>query len=246
MMKKYMVYIVMTGMIVSLCACGKKLPETVHEEETKDIYEEVTQTESVSEPETIPLIQSTVQPNERTTHNENDIEKDRLLAFLNNEVPVVEYPLGEPGVSLYYGDICDEVSEEKQDEPCYGIMDVTGNGENEYIFYNGNTAVCMTYDEEKEQFGCLLFSDTVDTFFLGKGQVMSYHPGETNIYTYSVYDERGGLTESRQFAITLTETPVITIDGEPVTEDTWKEEFDWIMDLYHTRPEIITFEELLK
>lgn len=246
-MKNYVIYLAVTGLVMSLCACGKTYSETFLQEETEDIYQAEPQTELQSEPETMQFIQPTVQPNERTTHNENDVEKDRLLAFFNDEVPVTGYPLAEPEVQLYYGDIRDGESEKKQDESCCGIMDVTGNGEREYIFYNGDTTVCMVYDDERERFNCLLFWDTKNTFFLGDGQVLVYHQGQTNVYAYKVYDENGSLTEFKEFAITLTTgEPVIQIDGKDVTEDTWKKEFDWIMDLYHTRPVMMTFEDLTK
>ena len=56
----------------------------------------------------------------------------------------------------------------------------------------------------------------------------------------------GEITKRREFSITLDDTPLILIDGKKVTEDTWKEEFDWIMDLYHTREKPMTLEDLSK
>lgn len=243
-MRKYMIYLAVTGMIMSLCACGKTPRKAVTEEETTKTYEQEMERESESEPETDAFLQSTVLPKERTTHHESDAEKDRFLAFLNNEIPIMEYPLGAPQTALYCGDIMDGDPGEKRNEAVYAIMDVNGSGENEYIFYGRDGAVCMSYDEENERFVCQMFWDTKDTFFLGDGQVMFYHAGETNVYTYAVYDERWKVKESRRFAITLTEDPLIEIDGDRVTEDTWKEEFDWIMDRYHTRPQMMTLEDL--
>lgn len=248
-MKKTTGYFAVIGMIISLCGCMgsgqtqmqeeqrtdseiQMEPQTAMQQETEDEYVET-------------VIKPVVQPNERTLHNADDMEKDRFLAFLNDEIPVANYPSGEQGVVLYYGDFRDKAWENPQDEPCYGIMDVTGDGENEYVFYNGDTAVCMAYDEETEQFDCLFLWDTRQTFWLGQGRVLCFSPGETNVYTYLVYDE-GTLTESKKFAITLAEDAVIRIDDEDVTEERWKEEFDWIMDLYHTRPAMLTLEELLQ
>lgn len=246
-MKKFTCYVVVTGMAVSLCAC-QKVPRTAEEETTTELFvtEVQTETQAQSEQETMQYIRSTVQPNERTTHHETDVEKDRLLAFLNNELSLLDYPCAKPGEPLYYGDIAKEAAEEKTEEPRYLISDVTGNEKNEYVFYLEDRAVCMVYDESNEQFSCLWSSDTQDTFFLGNGQILTYAAGETNIYTYFVLDETGKITNCREFTITLDDKPLIMIDGEEVTEDTWKEEFDWIMDLYHTREKLMTLEDLSK
>lgn len=246
-MKKITFYFAAAGMAVSLCAC-EKIPQAAEEETTLRVSVEETQTEQKTQDEqqTKPFIQSVTQPNERTTHHETDVEKDRLLAFLHNELSLRGYPYAEPGTSLYYGDIEEVPAEEKKGIPCYQIMDVTGNGTNEYVFYLEDTAVCMAYNEADEQFSCLWTSDTNDAFFLGDGQILIFAPGKPNCYTYLVINEDGDVTERREFSITLDDKPLILIDGKEVTEDTWKEEFDWIMDLYHTRVKPMTLENLSK
>lgn len=248
-MKKIALYVFLTvtGMAFSFCAC-QKAPWAEEEETTTKISvtEAQNETQTPNEQETKPLIQPKVQPNERTTHHETDVEKDRLLAFLNNEILLRGYPYAEPGTSLYYGDITKEAAEEKIQEPRYLLMDVTGNGKNESVFYLEDMAVCMVYDEADEQFSCLWSSDTQNAFFLGDGQILTFVPGETNCYTYLVMNGDGEITKRREFSITLDDTPLILIDGKKVTEDTWKEEFDWIMDLYHTREKPMTLEDLSK
>lgn len=237
-MKRLTGYFAVTGMVISLCGCmGLKQAEMPDEIQTE------TMTQIQKETERKTAKKPAVQPNERTLHNADDAEKDRFLAFFNDEIPVADYPFSEQGVVLYYGDFKDKEWVISQEEPFCGIMDVTGDGENEYVFYNGDTAVCMAYDEQKEQFNCLFLWNTRQTFWLGQGQVLCFLPGETNIYTYLVYDE-GVLTETKKFSVTLAEDAVIRIDDEEVTEEQWKEEFDWIMDLYHTRPAMMTMEEL--
>lgn len=239
-MKRLTGYFAVTGMVISLCGCmGLKQAEMPDEIQTE------TMTQIQKETERKTAIKPVVQPNERTLHNADDVEKDRFLAFLNDEIPIADYPFSEEESVLYYGDFKDREWENPQDEPCYGILDVTGDGENEYVFYNGNTAVCMAYDEKEERFDCLFLWNTRQTYWLGEGQVLCFLPGETNVYTYLVYDE-GVLTETKKFSIALSEEPVIRIDDKNVTEERWKEEFDWIMDLYHTRPAMMTMEELLK
>lgn len=101
-MKKIALYAVITGMIFSFCAC-QKAPRAEEEETTTKISvtEAQNETQAPNEQETKPLIQPKVQPNERTTHHETDVEKDRLLAFLNNEILLRGYPYAEPGTSLY-------------------------------------------------------------------------------------------------------------------------------------------------
>lgn len=242
-MKKYLIILISLLMLLALMACSEQKGNLVTSgEPEQSTYEDNSENRNLNNTE--PLVNDTKLTD--IIYNENDSSKNLLLRFLNDELPIVNYK----GASdkLFYSDISDPNI--KLEESEFFIVDMDGDGKDEYGFFIHPMLEIIKYDDEKEQFE-LWLSVKSQQRPIGKGEMYAIITGQPIIYEYYKYDADANLLESQYYTIgeevnkeNNTSSTIYRVNGINVTEEEWNNQTKQFFNLKELAPNPIGYEQL--
>jgi hypothetical protein len=187
-------------------------------------------------------------PRERHVYNANDTDKNLLLQFLNDEVPIINYE--EEGKIVYFSDL-DTDGIGPLDRKRYHIVDMDGDGRQDFCFTYPASRDVIRYNEKMECFE-LWLSELNKQFPIGNKQMYFAMFNTITIYSYLRYDEFANLLEERVYSVREDydkekdeHYTVYEIDFEPVSESEWKEATAYFFELKESAPEALSYQDLL-
>lgn len=241
---KKTVYIILTFLLITLlvgCNNGSDLSGT-----SADLVQE----ENVNYNNTTNEVAVSVE-NEESQKNvtiESDSSKCLLLSFINNEIPLVDYP--KIGDVKYYNDISD--SNISLDESTFYVLDVDGDGVDEYGYYYYPMLNIIKYNKVNDDFELWLSVDSKQRP-IGNGELISIITSQPIIYEYYKYDEGANMVESIYYRTgeevdeETGEVKVIyEINGESVSEEVWISETEYFFLRKDKAPNPLTYQELFE
>ena len=185
---------------------------------------------------------------DRVVYNEHDLSKNLLLQFLHDEIPIVNY--NNEGDVVYYSDLVD-VNENLETSKFF-IVDMDGNGNDEYGYFHHPMLDIIKYNEEKEYFE-LWISVKSQQRPIGNGKMYAITTSQPIIYEYYLYDENANLIESSYYRTgeeydKEKEVPykVYEINDKYVSEETWNVETEYLFNLIEEAPKPLGYQELLE
>ena len=199
---------------------------------------------------------------ERHIYNKNDEQKNRFLQFLNDEIPIVDYDVDNyPPETVYASEIFLDVRERNCMPNMYYVLDMDGDGEDEFCFYSWLVLNIIKYDHEREVFTLWKYVDWRNKP-LRTGEMYAVYNAEhvpaTKSWVYKSYDRDGNTLELNIYSMILTgedtreyeiwENTGNNMDAliEVVSEEEWLERRAYLIDLIEDAPEWITYEDLLE
>lgn len=199
---------------------------------------------------------------ERHIYNKNDEQKNRFLQFLNDEIPLVDYDVDNyPPETVYASEIFLDVHERNCMPNMYYVLDMDGDGEDEFCFYSWLILNIIKYDHKREVFTLWKYDDWRYKP-LREGEMYAAYNGEhvppTREWIYKSYDREGNTLELNIYSMILTgedtreyeiwENTGNNMDAliEVVSEEEWLERRAYLIDLIEDAPEWITYEDLLE
>ena len=199
---------------------------------------------------------------ERHIYNKNDEQKNRFLQFLNDEIPLVDYDVDNyPPETVYASEIFLDVHERNCMPNIYYVLDMDGDGEDEFCFYSWLVLNIIKYDHEREVFTLWKYDDWRYKP-LREGEMYAAYNGEhvppTREWIYKSYDRDGNTLELNIYSMILTgedtreyeiwENTGNNMDAliEVVSEEEWLERRAYLIDLIEDAPECIAYEDLLE
>ena len=199
---------------------------------------------------------------ERHIYNKNDEQKNRFLQFLNDEIPIVDYDVDNyPPETVYASEIFLDVRERNCMPNMYYVLDMDGDGEDEFCFYSWLVLNIIKYDHEREVFTLWKYDDWRYKP-LREGEMYAAYNGEhvppTREWIYKSYDRDGNTLELNIYSMILTgedtreyeiwENTGNNMDAliEVVSEEEWLERRAYLIDLIEDAPEWIAYEDLLE
>lgn len=185
---------------------------------------------------------------DRLVYNENDSNKNLLLQFLHDEMLIVNY--ADKGDAFYYSDLVDE--NENMEYSKYFIVDMDGDGNEEFGYFHHSVLDIIKYNEGKEYFE-LWISVKSQQRPIGNGEMYAIITSQPIIYEYYLYDEKANLMESCYYRIGEKYNKekdatymVYEINGESVSEERWNLETEYFFKLKEEAPKAISYQELLE
>lgn len=238
MMKKILCVSILIFVIFTFVACdGKTGVVSTNDELIKE--------KSISDEEVIEIEETDSQAN---VYNELDSSKKLLLRFLNDEVPIVNYL--ENGDRKYYSDISD-VNISLEDSKFY-IVDMDGDGTNEFGYYRYPMLDIIKYDKEDDNFE-LWISVKSQQRPIGEGEMYAIITSQPIIYEYYQYDKDANLVESDYYRSgeeidkeNETVTLIYEVNGENVSLEEWNNETEYFFTRKDSAPNPLTYQELFK
>lgn len=177
------------------------------------------------------------EPRERHTYNASDPDKNLFLQFINDEIPLINY---EGKGVVYY-------SELNAYEDIYCIVDMDGDGKNEFCFNTVVTNNVIKYNEEKQ-----CFEIWTQTGFhvrpIGNGKMYELPQHIDFIYTEYYYDRKGKLLKGRSYAMWRYNEDKIKyeIAGREVSKEEWEKATAEYFEAIENAPPTLTYEQLLE
>lgn len=177
----------------------------------------------------------------RSIYNKNDIDVNRFLQYLNDEIPL--YLKND---SYIY---CSERVEDNV-EDMYYIVDIDGDGENEFIYYYYPNADIIKYDSSNDSFVLWL-----ETYYRDKPlttlQMYSFSSGQFLMYEHYVFNEFSDVILTEGYV--LGEVPDTDgnpkihyyINGEEVTEIKWSTKSKSFFELKENAPKELKYADML-
>lgn len=198
-----------------------------------------------------------VQARERHVYNTSNPDKNLFLQFLHDEIPIIHYPYGWiEGETIYKTLYFSEIKDEFGSFPEFYMVDMDGDGRQEYCF--GVPALLNTI-KYNEELGCfeIWLQERNQQKPIGNGQMYSKDFHTDTGYGYYLYDENANLIEYKLYTI----TPMSDGNGgeyikysiwdeekgifNVVTEEAWNEETEFLFKLIDDAPKPMSYEELL-
>lgn len=177
------------------------------------------------------------------TQNE---EKNLLLMFLNDKIPVKDYY--EIGKEAYYSEIVNE--EVAIDEANFYIVDMDGDGDDEFCYFAHSMLDIIKYNQDAECFE-LWLSVKSQQRPIGNGEMYAVATSQPIIYEYFIYNENAELVESiyyrtgEEYNKELENVTIIyEIDGKIVTEEEWFAKTKIFFEQKENAPGAIPYQEL--
>lgn len=242
-MRKYLTTLIILLMLFALMACLEQNGNLVTADEPEQsAYNDNSENANNTEP----LVSDTKLTD--GVYNEDDSSKNLLLRFLNDELPIVNYK----GASnkLFYSDIADPNI--RLEESKFFIVDMDGDGKDEYGFCIHPMLEIIKYDDEKEQFEVWI-SIKSQQRPIGDGEMYAIITGQPMIYEYYKYDTDANLLESQYYTIdeevdeeNNTSSIIYSVNGNNVTEEVWRNQTNKFFRLKDLAPNPIEYEQLYK
>lgn len=167
----------------------------------------------------------------RHIYNENSYEKNLLLQFLHDEIPL-EISTGE---YAYFSEFSENGG------LYYYIVDMDGDGQSDYSYWEPGGHTFIRYIEEKGCFEIWLCTRT-DCYPIGDGVMIDLVANTSSWYTYLVYDSEANLVKETTYMYGW--DGCRKIDGVEVTEEEWNEQTEFLFEAYSNRPKPFSYEEL--
>ena len=193
---------------------------------------------------------------ERNEYNKNDYDKNLLLQFLHDEIPIINYQ--QEGRTVYFSDLRNDSPISYIPEDTLGsvfdyfyIVDMDGDKKPEFAFCPPGGRDLIKYNEE---IGCfeLWLSETYHHYPIGDGQIYVILPTQPMVYVYEKYDEYANLIDSKVFSIGEEYSKeknesymVYEIDSIPVSENEWYNETAYLFELIENAPKALQYQDLL-
>ncbi len=250
-MKRQRLIILLLVIVLSLTGCGH--------EEVKIVSGGVALFDKV---EIQNLEEAKPEARERHIYNKNDEQKNRFLQFLNDEIPIVDYDVDNyPPETVYASEIFLDVRERNCMPNMYYVLDMDGDGEDEFCFYSWLVLNIIKYDHEREVFTLWKYVDWRNKP-LRTGEMYAVYNAEhvpaTKSWVYETYDKDGSSLITNLYSMTWEEDGEIQYiirenmgkDNDSghqiVSEEEWLERRAYLIDLIEDAPEWITYEDLLE
>lgn len=167
----------------------------------------------------------------RHIYNDNSYEKNQLLQFLHDEIPL-EISTGE---LVYFSKFSEHGG------LYYYIVDMDGDGRAEYSYWETGGHTFIRYMEEKGCFEIWLCART-DSYPIGNGVMIDLVANTSSWYTYMVYDSNANRIEETTYMDGWDGCK--KINGEEVTEEEWDKRTEILFEAYNNRPQPFRYEEL--
>lgn len=167
----------------------------------------------------------------RHIYNENSYEKNLLLQFLHDEIPLED----STGKLVYFSEFSEKGG------LYYYIVDMDGDGQPEYSYWETGGNTFIRYMKDKGCFEVWLCART-DCYPIGNGVMIDLVANTSSWYTYMVYDSEANLIKETTYMYGWDGCK--KIDGAEVTEEEWNKETEYLFEAYRNRPQPFSYEEL--
>lgn len=171
------------------------------------------------------------QISKKHVYNKNSDEKNLLLQFLHDEIPL-EISEGE---YVYFSEYSENGG------LYYYIVDVDGDGQSEYSYWEPGGHTFIRYMKEKGCFEIWLCTRT-DCYPIGNGVMIDFVANTSSWYTYMIYDSEANLVKETIYMDGGDGCK--KIDDIEVTEEEWNERTELLFEQYKNRPRPFSYEEL--
>lgn len=178
------------------------------------------------------------EPRERHTYNASDPDKNLFLQFINDEIPLINY---EGKGVVYY-------SELNAYEDIYCIVDMDGDGINEFCFNTVVTNNVIKYNEEKQCFE-IWTRARFHARPIGNGRMYEMPQNIDLMYRDYSYDKNGNLVKEKLYTIWDPGTDKVqyTLDGRrEVSKEEWEKATAEYFEAIENAPPTLTYEQLLE
>ncbi len=241
-MKKILYIIILIFVLISFVACKE-------ETDAVSTHDESLEEKSISDYNNNEIGREVEEKDSKVNlYNELDSSKNLLLKFLHDEVPIVNYP--EEGDMKYYSDISDE-NISLEDSKFY-IVDMDGDGINEFGYYRYPMLDIIKYDQEDDTFE-LCISVKSQQRPIGEGEMYAIITSQPIIYEYYLYDEDANLVERDYYRTgevidkdNKTVIVIYEINGENVSLEEWNNETEYFFARKEAAPSPLTYQELFE
>jgi len=167
----------------------------------------------------------------RHIYNANSYEKNLLLQFLHDEIPLED----STGKLVYFSEYSEHGG------LYYYIVDVDGDGQLDYSYWETGGNTFIRYMKEKGCFEVWLCTRT-DCYPIGNGVMIDVVANTSSWYTYMVYDSEANLVKETTYMEGWDGCK--KIDGVEVTEEEWDRQTEFLFEAYENRPQPLSYEEL--
>lgn len=167
----------------------------------------------------------------RHIYNANSYEKNLLLQFLHDEIPLED----STGKLVYFSEYSEHGG------LYYYIVDVDGDGQLDYSYWETGGNTFIRYMKEKGRFEVWLCTRT-DCYPIGNGVMIDVVANTSSWYTYMVYDSEANLVKETTYMEGWDGCK--KIDGVEVTEEEWDRQTEFLFEAYENRPQPLSYEEL--
>lgn len=184
-------------------------------------------------------------PRDKHIYNSTDADKNLLLQFLNDEIPIINYIESGEKKTVYY-------SELDSGYDYFYIVDMDGDGKKEFCIFITAETLIIKYNEQKESFEVWLRT-RIQEKPIGNGKTYAIDSHTDTGYSYYEYDENGELIEEKYYSIGRIYdenndegTMQYLIGTKVVSKEEWEEETAYLFDMMEAAPSALTYDDLLK
>lgn len=184
-------------------------------------------------------------PRDKHVYNSADADKNLLLQFLNDELPIINYIESGEKKTVYYSQLDGGYD-------YFYIVDMDGDGKKEFCIFITAENLIIKYNEQKECFEVWLRT-RIQEKPIGDGKAYAIDAHTDTRYSYYEYDENGNLIVEKYYSIgriydedSDEGNMQYLIGTEVVSKEEWEKETAYLFDMMESAPPALTYDDLLK